>query len=81
MILGNGKCEMLLEVLDRWVRSANGKMRPIEFQEFQSVVSKVCHAFKAILAGKGLMTPCNKLLRMQPKLVFLGRNEKLATAI
>jgi hypothetical protein len=27
------------------------------------------------------MTPCNKLLCKEPKLVFLGRNEKLATAI
>jgi hypothetical protein len=62
MILGEGKREMLLEVLDRWDKSAKGKMRPIELQELQSVVSKVSYAFKAIPAGKGLMTPCKKLL-------------------
>jgi hypothetical protein len=81
MILAESKRTHLLEVLDRWVRCASGKMRPIEWQEFHSVVSKIRHAFKAIPAGKGLLTPCNKLLAKQPKYVFLGRNEKLATAI
>jgi hypothetical protein len=81
MILAESKRTLLLEVLDRWVRSAKGEIRPIEWQEFHSVVLKIRHAFKARPAGKGLLTPCNRLLAKQPKYVFLGRNKRLATAI
>jgi hypothetical protein len=53
----------------------------IPFKEFESVISKVRHAFTAIPAGRGLLTPCNRMLRTKPPLVFLQQNPILRAAI
>ena len=53
----------------------------IPFQEFESVTSKLRHAFIAIPAGKGLMTPYNKLLQLRPPVVYLHRNKPLLQVI
>ncbi len=64
----------LLTVLQGWIRSSKAGMMGIPFKKFESVIAKVCHAFMAIPAGRGLLTPCNKMLRTKPPLVFLQRN-------
>jgi hypothetical protein len=81
MILSEVKRELLLAILHRWKRTMNSKTAAIPFKEFESVLQKVRHAFTAIPEGKGLMTPCNKIMRKQPEHIFLGRNERLSVAI
>jgi hypothetical protein len=66
MILNAKKRELLLTTLHKWIRSASRSRMGIPFQEFESVTSKLRHAFTAIPAGKGLMTPYNKLLQLHP---------------
>jgi len=53
----------------------------IPFKEFERVIAKVRHAFTAIPAGRGLLTPCNKMLQTKPPLVFLQQNPILRAAI
>ncbi len=53
----------------------------ILFNEFKSVIAKICHAFTAIPAGKGLLTPCNNILQMKPSVVFLQHNHVLLVAV
>jgi hypothetical protein len=81
MVLMEKKREQLLELLKKWLRKACGKMQPVEFKEFESVVYKIRHAFTAVPAGKGLMTPCNRVIAKRPENVYLGRNHRLATAL
>jgi hypothetical protein len=81
MMLSEGKRELLLAILHRWKRTMSSKTASVPFKEFESVLQKVRHAFTAIPEGRGLMTPCNKIMRKQPENIFLGRNEKLSTAI
>ena len=45
------------------------------------MVAKIRHAFTAIPAGRGLLTPCNKILQSKPPLVYLQRNPFLRAAI
>ncbi len=52
----------LLTVLHGWIRSSEAGMMGIPFKEFESVITKVRHAFTAISAGWGRLTPCNKML-------------------
>jgi hypothetical protein len=75
------KQDALLEVLSKWLWAASKKMKPVQFKEFESVVSKIRHAFTAIPAGKGVMSPCNKLLQKRPEWVHLHRNKKLQIAL
>ncbi len=53
----------------------------IPFNEFESVIAKICHAFMAIPAGKGLLTPCNNILQMKLSVVFLQHNHILLAAV
>jgi hypothetical protein len=75
------KRDALLMVITSWLRAGRDKNFGIPFAEFQSVISKVRHAFITIPAGKGLMSPFNKLLRIQPTRVFLHRNAAVRTAL
>jgi hypothetical protein len=75
------KRDALLDVLSTWLRAAKKRMKPIQFKDFESVVSKIRHAFTAIPAGNGLMTPCNRLLQKRPEWVYLHSNKKLQTAL
>ncbi len=70
----------LLTILHGWVRSGNLN-RGIPFKEFESVVAKLRHAFIALPGGKGLLSPCNRILRLRPPGVYLHRNEPLHLAI
>ena len=75
------KRDALLELLRIWIRKASKGKEGIPFVEFQSVISKLRHAFVSIPSGKGLLTPCNQVLRGAPKYIFLHRNGPLLTAI
>ena len=50
---------------------------------YESVVAKVRHAFISIPAGKGLLSPFNRLRQMQPPppIVFSHRNIPLLSAV
>ena len=75
------KWAMLLTILHRWLRGARRTSAGIPFKEFESVTAKIRHAFTAIPAGKGLMSPCNWVLRLRPEVVYLHRNIGLLQAI
>ena len=75
------KRDALVTILKGWIRSARDTSAGIPFKEFQSVVSKVRHAFIAIPAGKGLLSPCNELLRIEPNFVYLHRDKMLLDAL
>jgi hypothetical protein len=53
----------LLTRLHGWIRSSRSGTTGVLFKEFKTVVAKICHAFTAILAGWGLLTPCNKIIQ------------------
>ena len=81
MQLEEPKREFLLATLHKWLRTAERKDGRIPFNEFESVVAKIRHAFMSIPAGRGLLSPCNKLLRKRPTMVWLHRNVKLQHAL
>ena len=79
--LEKAKRAHLLMVLHGWIRSSRTGLCGIPFKEFETVVAKIRHAFTAIPAGRGLLTPCNKILQSKPPLVYLQRNPFLRDAI
>jgi hypothetical protein len=81
MILEEHKRKSLLDILQTWVRLGQKGCTGIPFEEFQSGVQKIRHAFTAIPAGKGLLTPCNTILSKQPAFMWLSRNRLLQQAI
>ena len=72
--LEEAKRAHLLTVLHGWICSSKSGVTGITLKEFESVVAKIRHAFTAIPAGRGLLTPCNKILKSNPPLVYLQRN-------
>ena len=79
--LEEGKRDALLTTLHQWIRSANKGRCGIPFDQFESVTSKLRHAFTSIPNGNGLMTPFNRILQTKAKFVFLCKNVKLLTAV
>jgi hypothetical protein len=61
--LEEAKRAYLLTVLKGWIRSAQSSLIGIEFKEFESFVAKIRHAFGAIPASRGLLSPCTKYFR------------------
>ena len=51
----------LLTTVKGWIRSAAHE-RGIGFKEFESITAKLRNAFIALQGGKGLLSPCNRLL-------------------
>jgi hypothetical protein len=49
--------------------------------EFELVVAKLRHAFTALPGGRGLLSPCNRLLKQRPPVVYFHCNEPLCSAI
>ena len=81
MWLQEEKRAALLLVLKSWLRSSIQAHAGIPFKTFESVTAKLRHAFTAIPAGVGLLSPCNKILALKPSRVYLHRNKELRTAI
>jgi hypothetical protein len=70
----------LLTILHGWIGLGN-LSRGIPFGDFKSVVAKLRHAFIALPGGRGLLSPCNRLLKLRPPVVYLHRNEPLRSAL
>ncbi len=51
------------------------------FKEFESVMAKLWHAFTCIPAGVGLLSPCNRILKLHPAFLYLHKNRKVLNAI
>jgi hypothetical protein len=79
--LEEAKQAHLLTVLHGWIPLSRLGTTGIPFNKFESMVAKIHHAFTAIPAGRGLLTPCNKILQRNLSLVYLQRNPMLYTAI
>jgi hypothetical protein len=72
--LEEAKREKLITVLKGWIRTAS-RERGIEFGEFRSVIQKIRHAFKSIPQGVALLSPCNRILKVEPMYVTcIGTN-------
>ncbi len=71
----------ILTILHQWLWGATKSRRGIPFAEFESVTAKLRHAFTALLEARGLLSPCNWILRRRPPVVFLHRNGALLEAI
>ena len=80
MWLEEAKREKLLTVLKGWIRMAS-RERGIAFAEFRSVTAKIRHAFTCIPQGVALLSPCNRILKREPRYVYLHRNEQLLRSI
>ena len=80
MWLEEAKWEKLLTVLKGWIRMAS-RERGIAFAEFRSVTAKIRHAFTCIPQGVALLSPCNRILKREPRYVYLHRNEQLLRSI
>jgi len=74
--LSEEKRDRLLTTLHEWIRLSSRK-GGIKFDEFQSTLSKLQHAFITIPAGRGLLSPFYSILRRKPAVVFLQRNKAL----
>jgi hypothetical protein len=81
MWLKVAKREKLLTVLNGWIRSGKWGTPGVLVNEFELVVAKFCHAFTCILAGVGLLLPCNRILKVQPPYVYFHCNVKALNAI
>jgi hypothetical protein len=80
MWLEKEKTAKLLTILHSWLR-ASSLNRGIPFSKFESVIAKVRHAFTALPGGRGLLSPCNRLLKRRPPVVYFHRNTSLHAAI
>jgi len=80
MWLEEEKHAKLLTILHSWL-CAGSLNHGIPFGEFKLVIAKVRHAFTALPGGRGLCSPCNRLLQKRPPLVYFHINESLHAAI
>jgi len=71
------KREKLLTTLHTWIRMA---LR-IPFKQFEITSAKLRHAFTAIPAGVGLLSPCNRILAKKPPIVWLTSQKQVWVAI
>ncbi len=78
--LSKEKRDALLIILKSWLHGSRNN-RGIPFDEFQSTISKIQHAFITLPAGRGLLSPFYRVLATKPKSVFLHRNKPLLTAV
>ncbi len=71
MWLETAKQDQLLTILHSWICTLERSAQGIPFKEFQSVLAKIRHAFTALPAGVGLLSPCNAVLQKKPDIVYL----------
>ena len=71
----------ILTIFHQWIRGSVRAKRGIPFAEFESVVSKLRHAFTALREGRGLLSPCNWIIQCQPQVVYLHRDGALMEAL
>ena len=78
--LSTEKRDALLTTLKKWIRLGS-RRGGIPFNEFQSTLAKLQHAFITIPAGRGLLSPLYAILAVAPHFVFSHRNAHLRAAI
>jgi hypothetical protein len=81
MWLEESKHAALLTILHQWIRGATKAGRGIPFADFESVTAKLRHAFTALREGRGLLSPCNWVIRKRPPVVYLPCYGPLLEAI
>ncbi len=81
MWLDSAKRDQLLTILHSWIRTSKLSAHGIPFKEFESVLAKIRHAFTALLAGLGLLSPYNAVLQTQTNILYLQRNKALKQAL
>jgi hypothetical protein len=81
MWLELAKQEKLLTILRGWIQTGTRGNLGIPFGEFESTIAKIQHAFTSIPAGRGLISPCNRLLKQRPAYVFLQQNKNILTVL
>ena len=81
MWLESAKREKLLTILRGWIRTGQRGSAGIPFNEFESTIAKIRHAFTCIPMGASLLSPCNRILKLKPPHVFLNRNKRVLTAL
>ena len=81
MWLETAKRDQLLTILHSWIRTSKRSAQGIPFKEFESVLAKIRHAFTALPAGVGLLSPCNAVLQKKPDIVYLQQNKALKQAL
>ena len=81
MWLEDGKRNTLITILHTWLRASRDRRFGVPFVEFCSVIAKLRHAFITIPAGRGLLSPFNTILWLQPAFIYLQRNPAIKLAL
>jgi hypothetical protein len=81
MWLEDAKREKILATLQSWIRTASRGTGAILFKQFKMIAAKLRHAFTAIPARVGLLSPFNRVLAKKPTIVWLTRHKKLLASI
>jgi hypothetical protein len=81
MWLESAKREKLLTILRGWTRTGRRGTAGIPFKEYESTVAKIRHAFTCNPMGLGLLSSCNRILKLKPSHVYLSRNKRLLTSL
>jgi hypothetical protein len=66
MWLELAKRKKLLTILKGWIRTGKRGSWGVPFGKFKSTIAKIQHVFTSILEGRGLLLPCNRLLKQRP---------------
>jgi hypothetical protein len=74
------KRKTLLTILKGWIWMGWQGMAGIHFAEFKSTVAKLCHSFRCIPVGVGLLSLCNSFLKAWPDFVYLHKNHWVLNA-
>jgi hypothetical protein len=81
MWLESAKRKKLLTILKGWIRTGKRGSAGIPLGDFESTIAKIRHAFHSIPAGRGLLSPCDRVLKKRPPYVYLQRNVAVLTAV
>ena len=81
MWLEDDKRALLLGILHKWIRGVMRTSMGIPLLEFESIITKLRHAFMALPEGQGLLSPCNWVLWGHPAVIYLHHNKALMEAI
>ena len=57
-----------LENFKKWIREGEHLKKGIPFEEFWTYPYELINAFISVQAGKGLLSPCNQVLVIEPKI-------------
>ncbi len=68
--LESEKRDVIVTTLHKWIR-AGSRHRGIPFEEFESIMAKIRHAFTALPAAIGLLSGTNSMLQKHPEWIYL----------